>query len=66
MSEICHVCGQPLDELYYVSCVACGRRVHFRSSENSDDIDCAYIVSQVNVCGLAFICNSCHKQASSR
>ena len=64
MEETCHVCGQPLDELYAVSCVACGRKIHFQSTEPAGN-DCGHILMQLGVCGLAFMCNPCSDQLSA-
>jgi hypothetical protein len=62
LEEVCPVCRQPLDEVYAVTCVACGQRVHFDSGD-SPESECSRIVSQFTLCGLAFICNDCHEQA---
>ena len=64
MDNICHVCGQPLDEIYPVSCIRCGRRVHFRTADSQGN-DCCRILTQLSLCGLAFICNLCDQHASS-
>ena len=58
MEEICSVCGKPLDEIYAVSCIACGRKIHFSPAETSRD-DCSHIVTQLYTCGLAFVCKHC-------
>ena len=64
MDELCHVCGQLLDDDYPVNCISCGKRVHFRSTDEPGD-DCARIVTQMSLCGLAFICNPCYDRASA-
>lgn len=64
MEETCPICGCPLDDLYVVSCMACGRRVHFQSVESGDE-SCSGIVSQLCLCGLAFLCNSCQGEAAA-
>ena len=58
MVEVCSVCGKPLDEIYAVSCIGCGGKIHFSSDENVGDT-CGSIVTQWNVCGLAFVCKNC-------
>jgi len=63
MQETCHVCGQPLDDIYSVSCIACHREVHFRSADAPGQ-DCCQILTQLGVCGLAFLCNTCRERLS--
>jgi len=58
MEEICNVCGKALDEIYAVSCISCGGKIHFPSSESAGDT-CGSIVTQWNICGLAFVCKNC-------
>jgi len=58
MEEVCSVCGKPLDEIYAVSCIGCGGKIHFPSAENVKD-SCGSIVTQWNICGLAFVCKKC-------
>ena len=65
MEEICHVCGKPLDEIYAVSCIGCGRRIHFAPEESAKE-SCANIVTQVYACGLAFVCKQCSAQQQQR
>jgi hypothetical protein len=64
METTCPICERPLDDLYAVSCMACGRRVHFRSAESGGE-SCSRIVSQLCLCGLAFLCNSCQGEAEA-
>lgn len=67
MEELCPVCNEPLDEIYAVTCVVCGRKVHFHSSELPGD-DCCQVVTQFGACGLSFMCNPCamHVKAQER
>ena len=58
MEETCHVCGQFLDEVYAVSCFGCGRKSHFESVEPPGD-NCGYILRELDVSGLAFMCKQC-------
>ena len=62
LDERCRICGEPVDEVYAVTCIACGRRVHFNSID-APGTDCSRIVSQLNLCGLAFICSQCYEDA---
>jgi len=61
MEEICNVCGKPLDEIYAVSCIGCGRKIHFPAAESVND-SCGSIVNQWNICGLAFVCKRCSNE----
>lgn len=58
MEEVCSVCGKALDEIYAVNCISCGGKIHFPSAESSGD-SCGFIMTQWNVCGLAFVCKKC-------
>jgi len=58
MEEICSVCGKLLDEIYAVSCIDCGGKMHFPAAESAED-SCGSIVTQWNMCGLAFVCKRC-------
>ena len=58
MEEVCSVCGKVLDEIYAVSCIGCGGKIHFPSAEGAENT-CGYIVTQWNICGLAFLCKKC-------
>jgi hypothetical protein len=58
MEEVCSVCGKPLDEIYAVSCIGCGGKIHFPSAENSG-YSCGSIVTQWNICGITFVCKKC-------
>jgi hypothetical protein len=58
MEEICSVCGKPLDKMYAVTCIGCGGEIHFPSADTHEN-SCGSIVTQWNVCGLAFICKRC-------
>jgi hypothetical protein len=62
--ETCHVCNQPLDDVYSVTCTVCHRRVHFQSAEDAAQA-CSRLHIQLLVCGLAFICEPCFQGASS-
>jgi len=64
MEETCPICERPLDDLYAVNCMACGRRVHFRSEESGGE-SCSHIASQLCLCGLAFLCNSCRGEVTA-
>ncbi len=61
MAEICSVCSKPLDKTNAVTCIGCGREIHFPSEESAED-SCGFIVTQWNVCGLAFVCKLCSNQ----
>ncbi len=61
MESICHICGRPLDKTYAVNCIRCGREIHCPTEKSLEDACCS-IVTQLYVCGLAFICNSCSGQ----
>jgi len=65
MAEVCHVCGKPLDEIYSVSCMVCGRKIHFPSAETADK-GCGHIVTQWYACALSFECNRCSEQKQFR
>jgi hypothetical protein len=58
LGDHCHVCGQPLDEMYAVACSACGRKIHFESTD-SPGTSCGSVITQLYVCGLSFICTPC-------
>jgi hypothetical protein len=58
VEEVCGVCGKLLDEIYAVSCIGCGGKIHFPAAENVKD-NCGSIVTQWNICGLAFVCKKC-------
>ena len=58
VNEMCAICGEPIDDVCGVSCIACGKRVHFRGAD-APGPDCSRIVSQLDLCGLAFICEAC-------
>ena len=66
MAGTCHVCGKPLDEIYAVNCMGCGRKIHFSTTDDTPEHNCCSIVTQLHACGLAFICNSCSEQQSYR
>ena len=62
MAETCRVCGEELDEIYTVTCVVCGGKVHFKSVESPEG-DCCQVVTQMGACGLSFMCNQCAEKA---
>jgi hypothetical protein len=65
MNEVCHVCGKPLDELYAVTCMSCGRKIHFPAVESAGD-DCGSIVTELYACALAFVCKCCSEQQQKK
>ena len=58
MDVICHVCGKPVDDVYGVDCIVCGRKFHYPSQENAEYY-CGRPVTQLYACGLSFMCNLC-------
>ena len=60
LDETCPICGEPIDDVCGVSCIACGKRVHFKGAD-APGTDCSRIVSQLELCGLAFICTRCYE-----
>ena len=62
LDERCPICGEPVDDVYAVSCIACGKHVHYTGGAAPEN-DCSRIVSQLNLCGLAFICTQCYEDA---
>lgn len=58
---LCAVCGDPLDEIYSVTCMSCGKNIHFPAADTSQRT-CAYVVTQLYVCALAFLCKNCAEQ----
>lgn len=65
LDEKCAICGEPVDEVYGVTCLACGRRVHYTGA-GAPGNDCSLIVSHLNLCGLAFMCNQCCEDAVAK
>jgi hypothetical protein len=61
MEEICSVCGKPVDEIYAVSCIGCGGKIHFPAADTSEN-NYGSIVTQWNICGLAFVCKRCSNE----
>ena len=49
--ETCHVCNQPLDDVYSVTCTVCHRRVHFQSAEGAAQA-CSRLHIQLLACGF--------------
>ena len=58
MEDNCHVCGQPVDDIYGVDCTVCGKKIHCPSEENAESY-CGRPVTQLYACGLSFMCNPC-------
>lgn len=56
--ELCGVCGGPLDGIYDVTCMACGRKIYFPAVE-TQEYRCASVVTQLYACALAFLCKNC-------
>ena len=65
MDDVCHVCGRALQEPYIVTCMACGRRTHFQSADETE-ASCSQVISHLTICGLSFLCNPCYGLAPKR
>jgi len=59
LSEICEVCGEPLDEENVSSCILCGRRFHMAWSIDASVEDCGRIWFYEQACSIGFVCNTC-------
>jgi len=65
MEEPCHICSRPLDEIYAVSCLNCDKKSHFESAEPQGS-NCGRILTELDQCGLSFICNDCLDKIKSK
>jgi hypothetical protein len=65
MEELCGVCGKPLDGIYDVTCMACGRKIHFPAVDTQGH-SCACVVTQLYACALAFLCKNCAEEQPKR
>lgn len=59
MEEICHVCGEPLDDVDRAHCNWCGEPFHFAMSITSQTQDCGRVWIDEELLALTFICQSC-------
>lgn len=59
MTEICDVCGGPLDEENVSRCIMCGRRFHMAWSTDAPVENCGQIWFNETACSIGFVCNIC-------
>ena len=55
----CRICGDPTDERLDSSCRICGGAVHVAWAEGAPESACSQVVSPLQCCGIAFVCNAC-------
>jgi len=58
-SELCGVCGEPLDDQNVSRCLVCGRRFHMAWSVDAAVDNCGQIWVEPISSGIGFICNAC-------
>ncbi len=63
--EMCGVCGGALDGIYSVTCMTCGRKIHFLAVE-TPQYNCGSVVTQLYACALAFLCKHCAEQQQQK
>ena len=62
--EPCRICGDPTDERLDSSCRICGGPVHVAWAEGAPESACSQVVSPLQCCGIAFVCNACVAEGS--
>ncbi|MBI3743124.1 MAG: hypothetical protein HY261_02405 [Chloroflexi bacterium] len=58
-APLCHVCGKPVETNLDSACRICNRPVHISWKQGEPESACSRIVSPLNCCGIAFVCNPC-------
>jgi hypothetical protein len=58
-SELCGVCGEPLDDANVSRCLVCGMKFHMAWSIDASVENCGHIWVEPMSSGIGFICNSC-------
>ncbi len=58
-ADLCHVCGNPLDDANYSVCNNCDRSFHLRQREDVEGLDCGEVWINEQYLSLEFACFVC-------
>jgi len=65
MSQVCSVCGEPLDPDHWSRCFFCGGCFHMPWSVNVKTRQCGSYMLHQQSCGLVFVCSLCEARLSA-